>query len=64
MTGTKHIEIRNLYVREVAEKKRVEVKYIKSENQTADILTKALATSQFLKLRSRLGVLPVLPKSL
>ena len=63
-SGTKHIEIRNLYVREVAEKKRVEVKYIKSENQTADILTKALATSQFLKLRSRLGVLPVLPKSL
>ena len=40
------------------------MKFIKSEDQVADIFTKGLAESSFIKLRSLLGVKIVLPRNI
>ena len=58
--GTKHIEIRHLYVRQLIDEKRVQIKYCWTEDMIADILTKAVKTNLFLKLRHMLGVRRVL----
>ena len=62
--ATKHIEIKHLYIRQLQEKKRVNVIYCKSEDQVADILTKALPTEQFKRLREMMGVKPTLPQNI
>ena len=54
---TKHIEIRYLYARQQYEKKEIDVKYCNTNDMIADMLTKALPTKQFTKLRKRLGVM-------
>ena len=59
--ATKHIEIKFLKIREEQEKGNIIMRYVKTENQVADIFTKALPRIQFEKLRSKLGVKPVLP---
>ncbi len=51
---TKHIDIRHHYIRETIKNKEVELKWIESEEQDADILTKSLAKPLFEKLRSRI----------
>ena len=48
---TKHIDIKFHYIC-----KQVEKKYCESKNMVADMLTKALLSSQFVKLREMLGV--------
>lgn len=40
--ASKHIEVQYHYVREVVKNKRVEIKHVASEENTADLLTKAL----------------------
>ena len=54
--GTKHIEIRHLYVRHLIDQKRATIKYCWTEDMIADILTKAISTRLFLKLRHMMGV--------
>ena len=54
--GTKHIEIRHLYVRHLIDQGRAEIKYCWTEDMIADILTKAVPTRLFLKLRDMMGV--------
>jgi len=54
--GTKHIDIRHLYIRELVERNRVSVTYCWTENMIADILTKAVPTKLFTKLRHLIGV--------
>jgi hypothetical protein len=51
---TKHIHIRYCYVRELVENGIVEVKYVPSAQQLADIMTKPSKADQFLAVRQTL----------
>ncbi|KAE8728448.1 hypothetical protein F3Y22_tig00004355pilonHSYRG00008 [Hibiscus syriacus] len=53
---SKHIDIRYHYIRECVARKDVEVEYMKSQDQVADIFTKPLTSEDFLRLRNLLGV--------
>ncbi|CAJ2654309.1 unnamed protein product [Trifolium pratense] len=53
---TKHIDIRHHFIRELVEEKIVTLEHIASEEQLADIFTKALDASQFENLRGKLGI--------
>ncbi|KAK2981153.1 hypothetical protein RJ640_013475 [Escallonia rubra] len=53
---SKHIDTRYHFIRESIAKKEVQVKFVKSEDQVADIFTKPLNREVFEKLQSRLGV--------
>jgi hypothetical protein len=57
--GTKHIEVRHLYIRHLVDQGRANIKYCWTEDMIADILTKAIPTRLFIKLRHMLGVRPV-----
>ena len=52
----KHIDIKFHYIREQVEKKAIQLEYCESKNMVADMLIKALLSSQFVKLRDMLGV--------
>ncbi|KAJ4749927.1 Pol [Rhynchospora pubera] len=54
---TKHIEIRHHFIRDHVEKGDVELVYIDTKEQIADIFTKPLPTQQNLELRFKLGML-------
>jgi len=54
---TKHIEIRHHFIRDHIQKGDIEIMFVKTENQLADLFTKPLARDRFNKLRSELGVL-------
>lgn len=53
---SKHIDIKYMFVREVVQLGKVEIKYVRSEDNQADILTKALPRDRFEKLRSHLAI--------
>ncbi|GKV31573.1 hypothetical protein SLEP1_g40251 [Rubroshorea leprosula] len=53
---SKHIDTKYHYVRQCVEDKVVQLIFVKSHDQMADILTKALKFDDFKKLRSCLGV--------
>lgn len=53
---TKHFKIKLFFLREVQREGQVKLVYCKSEDQVADILTKALPKSRFEFLRQKLGV--------
>jgi hypothetical protein len=46
---TKHIDVRHHYVRELYEKKQLEVRFIRSEENHADLLTKNLPEEMFVR---------------
>jgi hypothetical protein len=54
---TKHIDIRRHFMRDHQQKRDIEVFYISTENQLADIFTKPLDEKTFCRLRSELNVL-------
>ncbi|KAG3010793.1 hypothetical protein PC121_g14993 [Phytophthora cactorum] len=54
--ANKHIEIRFFFTRDLMKEGRLKIAYCSTTEMTADILTKALPTKQFLKLREKLGV--------
>ena len=54
---TKHIEIRHHFLRDNVEKKLVEMKFIGTSDQIADIFTKALNREPFESLRLQLGMI-------
>ena len=58
---TKHIEIYHHYVREQTQKGNIMLKYCRTEDQVADIFTKALSTVKFVKFRSMIGLKEVSP---
>jgi hypothetical protein len=53
---TKHIDIRHHFIRDHLEKGVIKLSYIPSEDNTADVLTKALDRVKFEKFRARLGI--------
>jgi hypothetical protein len=50
---TKHIDIRHHFVREQAAAKELEIKWVPTQEQLADLLTKSLGTTPFRELRRR-----------
>ena len=52
---TKHIDIRHHFIRDLVENKVIQLEYIPTERQLADIFTKALDTARFESLRSSRG---------
>ena len=52
----KHIDIKFHYICEQVKKKAIQLEYCESKNMVADMLTKALLSTQFVKLREMLGV--------
>jgi hypothetical protein len=54
---TKHIDIQHHFLRDHQQKGDIEVFYVSTENQLADIFTKPLDESTFCRLRSELNVL-------
>ena len=53
---TKHFKIKLFLLREVQREREVKLLYCKTENQSADILTKTLPKARFKYLRKKLGV--------
>lgn len=55
-TRAKHISVRYHFIRELYEKGDINVTYVNTNDQEADIFTKALHRDKFQKLRHFLGV--------
>ncbi|XP_074361226.1 secreted RxLR effector protein 161-like [Apium graveolens] len=53
---SKHIDIRYHFIRECVDRGEIVVKHVATENQKADIQTKALTTVKFERMRKLLGV--------
>jgi hypothetical protein len=53
---TKHIDIRHHFIRDLVEEKVVTLEHVDTEEQLANIFTKALDAKQFEKLRGKLGI--------
>ena len=53
---TKHIDIRHHFIRELVENKTIVIEHVATQNQLADIFTKALESSKFVFLRKALGI--------
>jgi hypothetical protein len=56
---SKHIDTRYHFIRECIEEGTIVIKYVPTERQLADILTKALGRVRFIQLRSEIGVLEI-----
>lgn len=52
----KHVDVKYNFVRNMYQNKEINVQYLNTKEQTADILTKSLIGDQFVKLRSYIGV--------
>ena len=61
---SKHIDIRHHFIREQVEKGIVELYFVKTEFQLADIFTKALPRERFQFILPRLGMKSITPESL
>ena len=53
---SKHIEIKYHFIRDMVHKGAVKLKYVPTEEQVADVLTKPLARVKFEYFRDKLGV--------
>eukprot|EP01018_Ginkgo_biloba_P008425 Gb_40419 [translate_table: standard] len=53
---SKHIEIRYHFIRDCVQRGAVELQYISTDEQVANILTKALVKGKFIFFRDKLGV--------
>ena len=61
---SKHIDIRHHFIREQVEKGIVELYFVKTEFQLADIFTKALPRERFEFILLRLGMKSLTPETL
>jgi transposase InsO family protein len=55
----KHIDIKYHFIREQVNNGTVELRYCRTDDMTADMLTKGLSRDQFIKLREMAGVKPL-----
>ncbi|KAK8935837.1 hypothetical protein KSP39_PZI013998 [Platanthera zijinensis] len=53
---TKHIDIKHHHIRELVEKKMIEVKFCPTKQQLADLMTKPLPRERFTELRNKMNV--------
>lgn len=53
---SKHIDIRYHFIRECVERGEIVIKHIRTDDQRADVLTKAMATVKFERMRALLGI--------
>jgi len=53
---SKHIDIKFHFIRECVESGKISVDYTSTQEQLADILTKALGRASFCELRDKVGV--------
>ena len=53
---TKHIAIKYHFIREAETTKQIQLEYCTTEDQVADIFTKALPRAKFEELRTKLGI--------
>jgi len=58
---SKHIELKYHFIREAVETKKVELEFVPTELQLADMLTKPLGRVRLAELRSRAGMVEVPP---
>ena len=56
---TKHIDTRHHFIRKCVEDKKIQVDYVRTEDQLAGILTKSLGRGKLLEMHERLGVVKV-----
>lgn len=56
---TKHIEVKHHFIREKVLSEEINLEYTPTEEQLADILTKALGRTAFERLRSQLGLVRI-----
>nr|GFC69105.1 retrotransposon protein, putative, unclassified [Tanacetum cinerariifolium] len=61
---TKHIAVRSHFIKEHMEKDMIELYFVKTDYQLADIFTKALPTDRFNYLVCRLGMRSLSPKEI
>ena len=54
---TKHIDVRHHFIREKVAEKRIEVKYLRTDDQIADIFTKSLQRVKHEKFTRELGLI-------
>lgn len=59
---SKHIDVRYYFIRECIENGQIKVVFVSSNEQRADILTKALPSVKFATMRNLLGVCCVDPR--
>lgn len=52
----KHIEMKEHFIKDIARKKIIEVQYVSSKENLADIMTKALARDRFIELRKHISI--------
>ena len=52
----KHVDIKFHYIREMVTMNKIELKYYKSDEMIADMLTKGIGKIQFAKLRNMIGL--------
>lgn len=57
---TKHIDSRHHFLRDNVEKGNISIKFCNTENQIADIFTKALNRDRFEKIRLELGLIRII----
>lgn len=53
---SKHIEIRYHFIRECVEQREIVIKHVITEKQWVDVLTKAMLTTKFERMRALLGL--------
>lgn len=53
---TKHVEITYHYIRDMVLRKAIQLRYISTDEQTTDILTKPLSRVKFVYFRDKLGI--------
>ena len=59
---SKHIDTRYHFIRQCIEEKKVEVEFVPSDEQVADILTKPLGRIKFQEFRSKAGVVQIVTR--
>ena len=56
---TKHIEFRYLFIRNCVEENKVMLQYVRTDDQLADLFTKPLGITKFIKFREKIGLAKV-----